>query len=85
MEQFDWIKRADELDVPHLIFHGPQDNYVPFEPSQQLAELRPDIVTLVQIDNAGHTRGWNTETERYETELKDYIGMLLDAEVPAAA
>jgi hypothetical protein len=29
--------------------------------------------------------GWNTETERYEAELKDYVERLMDAEVPAAA
>lgn len=73
---FDWIARADELDVPILIFHGPDDNFVPWEPSRDLAELRPDIVTLVQVDRAGHTRSWNTEPELYERTVTEFVASL---------
>ncbi len=72
-DDFDWIGRADELDVPILVFHGPDDLFVPWEPSRDLADLRPDIVTLEQVDRAGHTRSWNTEPRRYERAVTDFV------------
>ena len=80
---FDWIARADEIDVPVLIFHGPDDGYVPWEPSRELAELRPDVVTLVQVDGAGHTRSWNTRPRLYERAVTEFVAAV-EAPVRAA-
>jgi len=84
LDGFDWIARADELDVPILIFHGPDDAFVPWEPSRDLAELRPDIVTLEQVDRAGHTRSWNTRPRFYEQTVEDFVASI-DQPARAAA
>jgi len=76
LADFDWIARADEIDVPILIFHGPDDLFVPFEPSRDLAALRPDVVTLEQVDRAGHTRSWNTAPARYERAVTAFVRSL---------
>ncbi len=78
LDDFDWIARSDELDVPILIFHGPDDAYVPWEPSRDLAALRPDIVTLEQVDEAGHTRSWNTAPGRYEAAVSAFLADVTD-------
>lgn len=83
LDDFDWIARSDELDVPILIFHGPDDAFVPWEPSRDLAQLRPDIVTLEQIDKAGHTRSWNTAPRRYENAVEAFLADVAQ-NVPAA-
>ena len=72
-DDFDWVARADELDVPILAFHGPDDDYVAWEPTRDLAATRPDLVTFEQVDRAGHTRSWNTDPERYEQALASFL------------
>jgi pimeloyl-ACP methyl ester carboxylesterase len=84
LADFDWIARADELGVPILIFHGPDDAYVPWEQSRDLADRRPDIVTLEQIDRAGHTRSWNTRPRFYEQRVQEFVASL-DQPARAAA
>jgi pimeloyl-ACP methyl ester carboxylesterase len=81
LDDFDWIARSEELDVPILVFHGPDDDYVPWEPSRELADLRPDIVTLEQVDEAGHTRSWNVAPTRYEGAVSAFLTDV-DARVP---
>lgn len=73
LDDFDWVARADEVDVPVLIFHGPDDGYVAWEPSRDLAAARPDVVTFEQVDGAGHTRSWNADPDRYEQALLAFL------------
>ncbi len=72
-DDFDWVARADEIDVPVLVFHGPGDGYVPWEPSRDLAAARPDLVRLEQVDGAGHTRSWNADPERYARVVTQFL------------
>jgi hypothetical protein len=72
-DDFDWVARADEIDVPVLAFHGPDDTFVPWGPTHDLAQARPDVVTLVQVDEAGHTRSWNAGPAAYEAELAAFL------------
>jgi alpha-beta hydrolase superfamily lysophospholipase len=72
-DDFDWVARADEIGVPVLAFHGPDDTYVPWDPTRDLAAARPDVVTLVQVDEAGHTRSWNADPAAYDAELEAFL------------
>jgi pimeloyl-ACP methyl ester carboxylesterase len=72
-DDFDWVTRAADLQVPVLAFHGPDDDYVPWEPTRDVAAARPDVVTLERVDRAGHTRSWNTDPDRYERALAGFL------------
>lgn len=72
-EAIDYGSRADQLDIPILIFHGTEDQSVPIETSRDLAEARPDLVTLVEFEGAEHVGSWNVDQERYEEELELFL------------
>jgi len=68
----DYLARSNELHSPMLIFHGRNDESVPFATSQEMADLRPDIVTLVATE-AGHMRSWNESPQDYETAIIAFL------------
>jgi len=72
-QEIDYVSRADQLDIPILIFHGTEDQSVPIETSRDLAEARPDLVTLVEFEGAEHVGSWNVDQERYEEELQLFL------------
>ena len=74
----DYIKNADELAVPILLFHGDADTEVPIETSDALARARPDIVRYVRNADSGHVRTWNINRGEYETAVKDFLRGLVD-------
>jgi alpha-beta hydrolase superfamily lysophospholipase len=69
----DYVDRADELVAPMLIFHGTDDPDVPLGPSRELAELRPDLVELVEVDGAGHVLSWNVDPAGYDASLLHFL------------
>ena len=68
-----YLKRADELAVPILLFHGDDDPTVPVTTSDALAEARPDIVTYVRSEGVGHVRSWNADRSAYEAAVRDFL------------
>ncbi len=68
-----YMSRADELDVPLLLFHGDEDDRVPVETSDALAEARPDIVTYERLQGAGHVRSWNVDQGGYEAAVGGFL------------
>lgn len=74
-EASNYLERTNDLAAPMLIFHGTEDISVPVDTSQQLAESRPDIVTLVTNDS-GHTRSWNIGPEAYAEAIDDFLDEL---------
>ncbi len=73
-QRVDYLRRADELSVPLLLFHGDSDPVVPVEDSDFLAEARPDLTQYVRTENVGHVRSWNTNREAYEAAVRDFLG-----------
>ncbi len=69
----DYLKDADRLDVPILLIHGEDDTLVPIETSAELAERRPDLVTYSVYPDTTHVDGWNTDSARYERELREFL------------
>jgi uncharacterized protein len=73
LDDFDWVARAGDVDVKILAFHGPDDTYVAWEPTRDLAAARPDLVVFEQVDEAGHTRSWNADPTRYTTAVSGFL------------
>ena len=69
----DYLSRADEFDVPVLLFHGDLDRTVHIRTSARFAELRPDIVTYVPVEGAGHVNAWNADPEAYESTIASFL------------
>jgi len=64
---------VERLSAPILLFHGDADDVVPIETSRRLAELRPDIVSYHEFADAGHTREWNVDSQRYESLVREFL------------
>ncbi len=60
------------LDLPILLFHGRDDDTVPFAPSARLAEADPDQVTFLPYDG-NHVRGWNVDPEGYADAVVEFL------------
>ncbi|MBA3339305.1 MAG: alpha/beta fold hydrolase [Geodermatophilaceae bacterium] len=73
LDDFDWVARAGELTRPMLIFHGPQDAFVPWERGLALAMARPDLISMVTYEGAAHTKSWNVDPDGYEREVRDFL------------
>ncbi|MGL4175835.1 MAG: alpha/beta hydrolase family protein [Dermatophilaceae bacterium] len=69
----DWVGRADELRHPMLVVHSADDEFVPCGPSRALAAARPDLVTFEEWHTARHTKEWNTDPERWERVVREFV------------
>ena len=80
-----WVERHDQLRVPTLILHSEDDDFVPIGPSEQLAELNPQMVVLRRFSRAGHTREWNVDPQRWEAEVTAFVQGVLNTPRPGDA
>ena len=76
-EAMDYLKDADRLKGPILLIHGENDGQVPIATSNELAELRRDIVTYSVYPDTPHGGSWNVDSERYERELKGFLNSVV--------
>ncbi len=72
-EALDYLRRADDISVPILLFHGGADQTVPVSTSETLAESRPDLVTYLLFKDAPHVGAWNVDSETYEAAVSEFI------------
>jgi uncharacterized protein len=70
----DYVDRADDLDVPVLVFHGALDPKIPAEVPTAFAEARPDLIEYHLLDGGAHVRAWNEGPEAYTATLSDFLG-----------
>lgn len=73
LDDFDWVDRVGELSRPMLIFHGPEDAFVPWKRGLALSKARPDLITMITYEGAGHTKSWNVDPTGYETAVRDFL------------
>lgn len=69
----DWVTRSAEIRHPMLVIHSVDDEFVPVGPSRALAEARPDLVRFPSWSTARHTKEWNTDPERWERQVADFV------------
>lgn len=69
----DWVRRADELRHPMLVIHSDGDDFVPVGPAVAVAARRPDLVRFERWTQARHCREWNTDPERWERAVSEFL------------
>ena len=73
LKRLNWVDRAAELEHPILIMHSRDDEFVPSGPSERLARLRPDLVSLRSFSGAGHTREPNVDPEGFDRAISEFL------------
>jgi pimeloyl-ACP methyl ester carboxylesterase len=73
LDRMDWVTRAAELDVPVLLIHSDDDDFVPSGPSHALASVRRDLVTMPAYSKAHHTKEWNIDPVRWEDDVANFL------------
>ncbi|MER7897934.1 alpha/beta fold hydrolase [Streptomyces sp. NPDC096046] len=68
---------ADELRVPVLVLHGPDDAVAPWQFSRRLADARPDMVAFHTVRDAPHGAMWNADPKAYEEALRRFLTPLM--------
>ena len=48
------LKSVAKTNIPILLIHGTGDHFVPFAMSEEIHNLRPDVVTFVPVEGAPH-------------------------------
>ncbi|MGB5952243.1 MAG: alpha/beta hydrolase [Ornithinimicrobium sp.] len=74
-----WVSRSAELMHPVLLIHSTADDVVPHGPSVALAAARPDLVQLALWEEALHCREWNTDAQRWESLIADFLTSSIDS------
>jgi hypothetical protein len=60
-----------ECDMPITIFHGDQDNVIPYQSSVKLKEEFMESIKLIRLNNQGHNG--MTDNREYRNELKKLL------------
>jgi hypothetical protein len=76
LSRLDFVRRADELQLPILLLHSADDGFVPVTASRALAEERPDIVTYEEFTVARHTKLWNYDAARWNGAITAWLNRL---------
>ncbi|MFF4897655.1 alpha/beta hydrolase [Streptomyces sp. NPDC001068] len=66
-----------QLTVPTLIVHGPDDTVAPWGYSRRLAARRPDLIALHTVPDAPHGAMWNADPQQYEERLRRFLTPLM--------
>lgn len=72
-KSMDWVSRAVELRTPSLILHSIDDDFVPYEPTAELARRNPEMVTFEPFSKALHTKEWNVDPARWENVVESWL------------
>ncbi|MDJ0314659.1 alpha/beta fold hydrolase [Arthrobacter sp. H35-D1] len=72
-KSMDWVSRAVELRTPSLILHSIDDDFVPYEPTAELAKRNPEMVTFEPFSKARHTKEWNVDPVRWENVVEAWL------------
>lgn len=82
-EALDHLGSAADFVHPILLIHGSEDPVVPVLLSDAFAAARPDLVTYLRVEGAGHVHAWNHDRSRYETAVRTFLAQLTHPGGPA--
>jgi pimeloyl-ACP methyl ester carboxylesterase len=69
----DFTEAVINSDIPVLLFHGDDDEWVPVEMSDLIAESRVNNLTYIRYENVGHVTSWNADPDNYIYQLKTFL------------
>jgi len=70
----DYVERsAVSLRQPVLVHHGTADLTVPISESIELAEGKPDLVHLIQVEGADHVGSFDADPAKYIEEVLGFL------------
>jgi len=72
----DFREAVIESEIPVLLFHGDDDEWVPVEMSDYIASMRTTNLTYVRYENVGYVTSWNADPTRYVRELSTFLNSL---------
>jgi alpha-beta hydrolase superfamily lysophospholipase len=73
----DRLALGDDLDVPVLLLHSPDDSVAPVGAARRLARRCGDLVLFQEFPGAEHEALWNTDPTGYEETLRRFLTPLL--------
>ena len=70
--------RYDLIDsqIPALLFHGDDDEWVPVSMSDFIASNRSYKYTYKRYENVGHVTAWNADPDEYQQAIKTFLNSL---------
>ena len=69
----DFTNAVINSEIPVLLFHGDDDEWVPVEMSDFVAENRDKNFTYIRYENVGHVTSWNADTDNYVYQLSLFL------------
>eukprot|EP00164_Ancoracysta_twista_P004140 GFYU01005566.1.p1 GENE.GFYU01005566.1~~GFYU01005566.1.p1 ORF type:complete len:300 (-),score=56.06 GFYU01005566.1:190-1089(-) len=70
LDIFENLKKFDKVTAPTLIFHGTEDEVVPYEHGVRLSKAAPNLYKFVPLDGAGHNDIECDFYEKFVTECR---------------
>lgn len=67
------IQDIKKSDIPILFIHGKEDKFVPCNMSEKMFEIKKGMKKIYIAEGAAHARSFETNRERYEKEVFDFI------------
>jgi pimeloyl-ACP methyl ester carboxylesterase len=67
------VDRADDFEVPILLFHGDADTVAPVAVSEAFAAALPALVRFERCASAGHGACWNADPAAYEAAVTAFL------------
>ena len=75
-ENMNFTDNVINSDIPVLLFHGDDDEWVPVEMSDLIAEKRDINFTYIRYENVGHVTSWNADPDNYVYQLDTFLSGL---------
>ncbi len=73
-QSIDYVAKSDRsLRVPVLIHHGTEDERVPIEQSVEFAKRNPELITLIEVREAGHVESHVIDPDGYLENVLDFL------------
>jgi len=72
----DFTNAVINSEIPVLLFHGDDDEWVPVEMSDFVAENRDKNFTYIRYENVGHVTSWNADPDNYVYQLSLFLERL---------